>query len=300
MSSGFDTAELPTDPSPSGEAEPRAGAGSGSGADGGGRPWALELFDHGLKKRQKVELLLRMAGNLEGVRALLVTGGDNPGALNWHFRAAGGQWRWAELEHDRIPAIEALLGERVEHAAPDRLPFEDAAFDLVVVIDVHEHLDAVEPLNRELVRLLRPGGRLLVTTPSGNTRLPLARLKRLLGMTPEVYGHRVQGYTHGELEAMARAVGLEPVARGAYARFFTESIELAINLAWVKVLGRSPEGKAPKEGEIAPSDAAGLRKAGGAWGLYRRVFPLIRLVASLDRLIPGRGGYAVAIEARKP
>jgi len=274
-------------------------AGREDPADAGARPWALELFDHGLKKRQKVELLLRMAGPLTGVEGLLVTAGDNPGALNWHFREAGGSWRWAELEEDRIPGIEALLGEAVEPADPERFPFEDAAFDLVVVIDVHEHLERVEPLNREIARVLRSGGRALLTTPSGDTRLPLARLKRLLGMTPEVYGHRVQGYTHGDLEVMARAAGLEPVARGAYSRFFTESIELAINVAWVKLLGRSPGGEAPKEGEIAPSDAAGLRKAGGAWGLYRRVYPLLRLVSRLDRLIPGEGGYAVAVEVRK-
>jgi SAM-dependent methyltransferase len=266
----------------------------------GARPWALEVFDHSLKKRLKLDLLLRLAGELDGRACLLVTCGDNPGALNWHFRAAGGRWSWAEMEADRIPAMEGLLEENLHHASPDRLPFPDESFDLVVLIDVHEHLDRVDALNDEIRRVLVPGGQAIVTTPSGDTRLPLARLKRRLGMTPEVYGHTVQGYTLGELEQMMRDVGLLPDDRGAYSRFFTEGIELALNFAYVKVLGRSPEGNDPPEGEIAPTSADKLDNVGGAWKLYRRVFPLLRGVSRLDGLLPGDGGYAVAVSARKP
>ena len=274
-------------------------ADSRSEQDGASRPWALEVFDHSLKKRLKVELLTEMAGELGGKRCLLVTCGDNPGALNWHLRKGGGEWHWAEMEPERIPAMEALLGDPVEPATAGRLPFEDQGFDLVVSIDVHEHLDEVEPFNRELARLLAPGGRALVTTPNGDRSLPLARVKRLLGMSPKVYGHRVQGYTTGELASMLAAVGLEPEDQGAYSRFFTESIELAINLAYVKVLGRSPGGESPKEGEIAPASEGELKRLGGPYRVYRAVYPLLRAVSHLDRLIPGSGGYAVAVLARK-
>jgi SAM-dependent methyltransferase len=267
---------------------------------GASRAWALDLFDHSLKKRQKLELLLRMAGPLEGRRCLLVTNGDNPGSLNWHLREAGGRWTWAEMEAPRIPAISGLLGDPVEHAAPDHLPFPDGSFDLVVVIDVHEHLDEVDELNCELARVAAPGGIVLLTTPNGDTRLPMARAKRLLGMTPEVYGHRVQGYTATELEEMARRAGLIPEARGAYSRFFTEGIELAINTAYVKVLGKSPDGERPPEGEIAPSGEDEIANVGGAYRLYRKVFPILRAVSRLDALIPGDGGYAVAVAARRP
>lgn len=204
------------------------------------------------------------------------------------------------MEAERIPAQSRLLGETVVPASPEFLPFEDGAFDLVTVIDVHEHLTAVAPLNHEITRILAPGGQALLTTPSGDPGLPLARLKRRLGMTPEVYGHHVQGYTVEELNTMARAAGLAPEAQGAYSRFFTEAIELAINFAYVKVLGRSPEGEAPREGEIAPTSAEQLEQVGVAWRLYRRVYPILRAASRLDALLPGRGGYAVAISARKP
>ena len=47
-----------------------------------------------------------------------------------------------------------------------RLPVEDAAADVVVAIETIEHLENPRALFRELVRALRPGGLLLVTTPN--------------------------------------------------------------------------------------------------------------------------------------
>ena len=271
----------------------------GSSEPSPARPWALEVFDHSLKKRLKMDLILDLAGDLEGRRGLLVTCGDNPGALNWHLRAAGGEWTWAEMEDDRIVGMEELLGDEVHRADPERLPFPDSSFDLVVTIDVHEHLSSVDPLNREIRRVLRPDGVAVVTVPSGDPSLPLARLKRRIGMTPRVYGHTVQGYTVAELQDMLQRVDLAPEASGAYSRFFTEAIELALNLAYVRVLGRSPDGGAPAEGEIAPSSEEKLEEVGLAWRLYRGVYPILRAISWLDRLIPGRGGYAVAVTARR-
>jgi SAM-dependent methyltransferase len=265
--------------------------------------WRLVMFRQSLKKRQKLELLLRMMGPVEEERCLLVTCGDNTGAMNHHFRQAGGRWSWAEMEGDRIPEMAAFLSESVHHATPERMPFPDGHFHRVVVIDVHEHLEAgeLETLNRELARVLAPEGTAILTTPNGDGRLPLAVVKGLLGMTPRVYGHQVQGYTVPELQAMARGAGLVPEAWGAYSRFFTEGIELAINFAYVKVLGRKGGGGgAPKEGEIAPSSSSDLSRVGGAYRLYSKVYPLLRALSRLDLLIPGKGGYAVAVAARKP
>src|SRR3990170_4661655 len=42
------------------------------------------------------------------------------------------------------------------------LPFRGETFDLIVMSDVAEHLKAPDPVFRELARVLRPGGRLLL------------------------------------------------------------------------------------------------------------------------------------------
>jgi SAM-dependent methyltransferase len=257
------------------------------------------VFDVSLKKRQKLAMLADLIGPLDRQRCLLVTKGDNPGSLNFHLAALGGVWAWCELEADGIPAMESFLGQKVHHGGEASLPFPDASFERVVVVDVHEHLADPHGLDREMARLLAPGGVAIVTTPNGNERLPVARLKRVLGMDPAAYGHIVQGFRTEELEARMRAVGLVPERRGAYSRFFTELIELAINFMWVKVLSRR-KGATRAEGEIAPRNQAQLGSVGGAFKAYRAVFPLVRTVAALDALVPGQGGYAVGVRARRP
>jgi SAM-dependent methyltransferase len=71
------------------------------------------------------------------------------------------------------------------------LPYPDATFDLVVAREVIEHIPVAElgPAIAEMKRVLRPGGGLLLTTPSKRRRLPdkhfqhfsAAQLRELLG-----------------------------------------------------------------------------------------------------------------------
>lgn len=264
------------------------------------RPWQLQVFDVSLKKRLKLAMLRDLLGPLDGQRCLLVTKGDNPGSLNHHLAQVGGDWTWCELDADGIPAMEEFLGERVHQGFATRLPFSDSAFTRAVVVDVHEHLGAPDLLDREVARVLAPGGLAVITTPNGDEGLPVARLKRWIGMDPATYGHVVQGFRVAELEARARAVGLEPERRGAYSRFFTELVELVINFGYVKLADRLKRGPRPAAGEIAPRDAKQLQSVGGAFRLYRALFPVVRAVSALDALVPGRGGYAVGISARRP
>ena len=258
------------------------------------------MFEKSLKKRQKVKLLLDLLGPLDDKRCLLITNGDNTGAMNHYFRAAGGRWAWGEMEERGIPEMTSFLGEPVHHVRPDALPFPDGSFDRVTVIDVHEHLRDVAPFNRELGRIVAPGGSAVLTTPNGDTRLPVAVLKRWIGMGPASYGHVVQGYRAEELEAMLRTAGLLPVRRGAYARFFTELCELGINFAYVKVLSRRKSQPQPDPGTIAPTTSNQLRSVEKAYRAYAAVYPIVRSVSALDALLPGRGGYAVAVVGRKP
>ncbi|HJR15482.1 MAG TPA: methyltransferase domain-containing protein [Gemmatimonadales bacterium] len=263
------------------------------------QPWQLQLYRKSLKKQQKIKLLLELLGPLGDKRCLLVTNGDNNGAMNLILRNAGGRWTWAEMEEGGIPAMVALLDEPVVHASSERLPFDDAAFDRVIVIDVHEHLASVTGLNREIGRVLAGGGLAVVTTPNGTAWLPVALLKRLFGMHPRNYGHVVQGYTAAELERMLREVGLIPEQRGAYSRFFTELAEFAINFGYVKILARRKRGPRVETGTIAPASADQLRAVERTYRMYAMIYPFVRAFSTLDTIVPGRGGYAVAVTARK-
>ena len=262
------------------------------------RPWQLEMFERSLKKRLKLAALLEQIGNVDGQACLLLTCGDNNGALNWHFRAQGGHWTWGDVAGENLRELSQLLDEPVHRIPEDRFPFADGQFDCVVSIDVLEHLAEDQGFLRELGRVLRPRGRAVVTVPNGDPRLLANRIKWRVGMLPAVYGHLRAGYTLAQLrDAVARA-GLSPIGGGGYSGFFTEAVELLINFGYVFGLSRR---RGPiRPGSIAPRSSLELQTHGAAYRLYRLAFPLLRLISRLDRLLPSRGNYAVIAAAVKP
>ena len=67
--------------------------------------------------------------------------------------------------------LAALRGrEHVACAAAARLPVPDAMFDLVVSFETLEHVPNARAMLRELRRVLRPGGRLVLSTPNREYR----------------------------------------------------------------------------------------------------------------------------------
>jgi SAM-dependent methyltransferase len=258
------------------------------------------MYRKSLKKRQKVELLMRLMGPVSQQRCLLISGHDNNGAMNYEFRAAGGAWSWGQVYPQGIPEMAEFLGDPVTHINIERFPFTDGSFEVVIVIDVHEHFRDIQGLNREIARVVAPGGMAIITTPNGDARLPVAALKRMVGMGPEAYGHVVQGYRIDELEGMLRGAGMRPVSCGGYARFFTELAELVINFAYVKFLARKKAHPPAMEGTIAPTSKRELDAVRKEYRMYSLIYPFMYLFSLFDRLIPGRGGYAVAVAAIKP
>jgi SAM-dependent methyltransferase len=66
------------------------------------------------------------------------------------------------LEIAKQKAIAPVYSGRL----PDRLPFPEESFDLIVLLDVLEHLDDDEAAVQSLAGLLKPGGSLLLTVPA--------------------------------------------------------------------------------------------------------------------------------------
>jgi SAM-dependent methyltransferase len=262
------------------------------------RPWQLRMYDKSLKKKLKLAHLRRHLGGVQGQRCLLLTCGDNNGALNYLFRELGGTWSWADVEDRSIPEMERFLDAPVAHVDPEHLSYPDDAFDRIIVIDTHEHLPDPEPFNRELARILAPGGRLVVTLPNGDTWKPAILLKNLVGMTRESYGHCRWGYNRRQLSALLRGVGLVVVSTGSYARFFVETLELAINFAYVKILSR--RSKSPvAAGVIAPSTIEQLKSVEKSYKMYARIYPFVWALSQLDRLLVWDSGYCVIVAAEK-
>ncbi|WP_319419968.1 class I SAM-dependent methyltransferase [Pleurocapsa sp. FMAR1] len=83
------------------------------------------------------------------------------------------------------------------------LPFDDRSFDAVTMFDVLEHIPDDKKAICEALRILKPGGFLLVSTPNENWRFPYySFLKSICPPEKEVmdeWGHVRRGYTLAEL-----------------------------------------------------------------------------------------------------
>jgi SAM-dependent methyltransferase len=90
------------------------------------------------------------------------------------------------------------------------LPFPDASFDRIVAAEVLEHVPDDEAAVAELVRVLRPGGRLAVTVPRWFPERVCWALAEDYH-APAVPGGHVRIYRRRELARRLRAAGLRPV-----------------------------------------------------------------------------------------
>ena len=111
---------------------------------------------------------------------------------------------------DVSPDALAFCRERgltnVKLGAAEELPYEDGTFDLVTAFDVVEHMDDDVAGLREMRRVLRPGGTLLLFVPT---------FMFLWGVQDEVSHHR-RRYRLPELRGAVIAAGFE-VERTTYA-----------------------------------------------------------------------------------
>jgi SAM-dependent methyltransferase len=80
-----------------------------------------------------------------------------------------------------------------------RLPFASGAFDLVTALDVVEHLDDDEGCLREIVRVTRPGGYVLLHVPAF----------QMLWTDKDELSHHRRRYQRAALAALATRCGLE-------------------------------------------------------------------------------------------
>jgi SAM-dependent methyltransferase len=109
---------------------------------------------------------LEAAGALmPGTDALEV--GTGTGGMLHTLLERGLRARGVEINPALIAESRRWFGELpVQAVSGVALPFAAASFDLVVSFDVFEHIRDSDAHLREVVRVLRPGGRYLVQTPS--------------------------------------------------------------------------------------------------------------------------------------
>jgi SAM-dependent methyltransferase len=144
------------------------------------RTWAIEKFLATLPREQDLDIL-----------------DVGCGAGNMiHHLAQYGRVRGIEVDNRPVKIAQARGYDVRLGDATQEIPFPGASFDLVTALDVIEHVNADEKILQETWRVLRPGGRVLITTPA---------LQWLWSHNDELNAHK-RRYTAGELRAkMERA-----------------------------------------------------------------------------------------------
>lgn len=259
--------------------------------------WQDRLFAKSLMKKEKVARLLR---RLDFHDKAVFDLGCSQGTVSRQLRRrGGGRWAHADLDFCNLRSARVVLGASVLQVGPASLPFADETFDVVLLLDFLEHVDDDAGVLREARRILRPGGRVVISTPISGGFFLLNRLKHRFGLTPEIYGHKREGYSLAELRRLLQVEGFGVESAGTYAKFLVELFEVMLNILYSrKNRGREKE---HRSGAISPASADDLQRSGKLFAFYGRfVYPLVYLVTRLDALLFWKTGYATLVLGRKP
>jgi SAM-dependent methyltransferase len=181
----------------------------------------------------------------------------------------------AALRHARARGLSVARG------SAERIPVRSAALDVVVALDVLEHLDDDRRALLEILRVLRPGGILLLTVPA---------YAFMWSGHDNAIGHR-RRYLRGELRERIVSAGFE-VALCSYVMGSILPIAMAVRLA-ERVFGRRGPARAdyPAVPRVLNSALAHLVGLGGL------VAPIVPLPFGLSIIAVARRPAAAAADS---
>lgn len=149
----------------------------------------LVMIDQLIRPHLRAESRLLEIGCGAGNLLLQATvAGSYPVALDLSMQAL--TFVRARLEEVESGA-DAPAGFVCTQAIGEALPFLNNTFDCILLSEVVEHLETPQKSIREAVRVLRPGGRLLVTTPNYRSFWPIMEWAvDRLSMAPKMAGEQ--------------------------------------------------------------------------------------------------------------
>ncbi len=261
--------------------------------------WHLKLFSKSVLKQAKLQQITAHLGSLEGKRCLDL-GSDN-GVISYYLRKLGGTWSSADLTEQAVESIRSLVVDRVELCSGEQLPFPDKAFEVIVVVDMLEHVEDDALFIEELHRVSAPDARLLINAPNLKPYSALRAFRHLIGQTDEAHGHLRPGYDRAALD---RVVGkrFEILETTTYSRFFSEAIDTAIVGCYSLLSLLQGAKEKSSEEEVSKGllfTAEDMKKFEKSFRLYSMIYPVVRAVASLDTLITFLPGYMRLTQLRK-
>lgn len=164
-----------------------------------GNPLTLGFF-----YREKMRAIHHITPDIQYSHILEVGGGESGlGALL--FPTADITNLDLELKYANTPCNQQA---RVKFVCGDAtaLPFPDATFDAITMFDLLEHVPDHRQAIAEALRVVKPGGYLLISTPNENWQYPYYAFMQPICPKDtdlmEEWGHVRRGYSMAELESL--------------------------------------------------------------------------------------------------
>jgi SAM-dependent methyltransferase len=179
---------------------------------------ALDLVDHGVEDAERPlrieadrERLARLRRHVQGGRLLDV------GAATGTFLTVAEE-AFAEaigIEPDPITSAQARAGGL--DVRTGTLDDVEPAFDAITMLHVIEHLDSPRAALQRVQALLRPGGAVLIETPTTDSRWWKLARSRWRQLIPDHYFF----FSRATLERLLRESGLQPVEHEKVSRIIS-------------------------------------------------------------------------------
>lgn len=121
------------------------------------------------------------------------------------------------LDLDKEGLSSALAkGLKTIHSSGLSLPVENRSVDVILALDLIEHVDDNERFLKDFYRVAKKDAKLILTTPMKEKKLiPLLTDERMAEIHKQ-WGHVRYGYTFRELEDLLKTTGFSIVRRSSY------------------------------------------------------------------------------------
>ena len=183
--------------------------------------------------RVRRKIILYFIKKYSRVGSKLFDFGCGSGYLVGELQHLGYDARGNDFEKEAIDYGLSHGIRNLQIATEEKIDYPDGTFDIVTAFDVLEHIENEKPIISELIRILKPGGRVIVTAPA---------YEWLWGVQDEVSRH-FRRYTAGSLIKVFKDFYDLKIVRKTYFITFLFPLIAIVRLIcrWFNIKGRKSD-----------------------------------------------------------
>jgi len=234
-----------------------------------------------LHTRIRAPLICSMVAATAGDRVLDV--GSGTGYFAEQMSTCGAATVCVDIARENLISLRQRLKNKLVliSARAEQLPLSNESFDKIIFSEVLEHIEADSGVLKELARVLRPDGILVITVPCTEYRFP--SVIQLLGIKtvhdqegPEK--HYRKGYTLTELSEALQQAGMT-ISRFVYfAHFFSQLLLDIISIMHILTRKLFMRQKSWNWADIQQLNSSSF------FSIYKALFPVILILSKIDNL----------------